>query len=1282
LPRTIPSNDPAHPSGVTSTINITDTGNIQSLKLTGINIKHNFIGEISAYLTHGAKMVIIGDDPGAVAVTSPQGCKGKNITNLTISDAGTKSIETNCTTSNPAYNPAYVYTPSSPLSLPPPATNTFYGDDISGTWDLRIVDRYDYDTNNGSLDSWCLEYTRPTNSTITLSPAENLLLPMGAATYPTGVTKDITIEASSGDNFEISRVEFVSVSTDAENDFIGSVVKELPLPAAIKADKTVKLGSPYTAVLTLAANDKYRFSALCKPTGNGLRTATFKITTNLPDPYDVLSFPLSCNGTVGVYSASVGAGDVNMGSTGLGSTTYKTFDVSNTGNYALTLNQSLSGTDTVIDLQSPAFPLTLALGETKTIKMKCTPSAAGSVNRTLTLSSSDTPNLSTSLDYNFTCAGNAPVAEFTPSSGTVNVGTVLEGANVTTKVIDVKNNNGFGSSAVLNLSSATITGTHPSAFSVVNLPTNIPGNSPNDPTGITVKCDATGLTGATTTGTNYTATLAFNTNDTAKSTVTFTLSCLVKKPEPIATFTPAPNMLNFNTVGSAGGEVAIGIDNGSSATKDLVVTSAGFTPADTVAFELVDAAGDDLAVGASLTIVASLSKTIKVKCKGNVLPGDYSAILTLTINHPDPAKQTITYPVSCTVANDNHPLYSSSPTHGSTIAVGSAQIGTGTWSSSQAIIQVSEIGNDTLKVNVDSLSSEDFAIDSPTLPFTIANNDPPVDIKVKCKPAVAGSSNTATLKLKASDTTDNPVSNYPTPTYNLSCTGLIPAYSSTPTAPSGTINVGTVAVGSAVTTKLKISNSGNALTNLAVNTPVITGTHLNDFSITAGFTAGLPLSVAQGGGTKSVTINCSPTAVGSRVATLQLTTNDPNKATVTYTLSCTGIQGFGTVYSSDPAVIKDPVTSKWSGVIDFGNVPLHTTAPKTLKISESGDTILNVGKPAIATDFLTGDTTTFAVTNDDATLFTTSGSNPFNPGFFISDGTAAKVINLTCQPTTEGAHTATLQLRTDDNDASKATVTYTLKCNGVKAVYSSSPLPAPASTFTCGSSPLLLGTLLGTNHTETLTVTELGTMDLKLSSPVFGGANPGDFAIVSPTFNSTTPITIADGGATAATTQDIKIKFTPSAAGIRTATLTFATNDSDKSPVTYDFSCPAISPGFSSTPAPSSLSCGGDTPAGFDRVETLSITETLGNVDLVVDSATFSGTNSGEFSILSPALTDFPLTIAKGATTAQEIKVKFKPTATGTRTATLTLATKDTTTLATNGTTTKAVTYNFSRQAP
>ncbi|MEZ5672279.1 MAG: hypothetical protein R3E08_07775 [Thiotrichaceae bacterium] len=63
-------------------------------------------------------------------------------------------------------------------------------------------------------------------------------------------------------------------------------------------------------------------------------------------------------------------------------------------------------------------------------------------------------------------------------------------------------------------------------------------------------------------------------------------------------------------------------------------------------------------------------------------------------------------------------------------------------------------------------------------------------------------------------------------------------------------------------------------------------------------------SVYYKGGGKVMTVTCAPTAVGTRTATLHLTTNDPLQSQVTYPLNCTGQEAIGTVYSSTPAVAK------------------------------------------------------------------------------------------------------------------------------------------------------------------------------------------------------------------------------------------------------------------------------------------------------------------------------------------------------------------------------------------
>ncbi len=204
-----------------------------------------------------------------------------------------------------------------------------------------------------------------------------------------------------------------------------------------------------------------------------------------------------------------------MGVTSLNSTLNHPFTISNTGEYALTLDSSfVTGGSSDISIQSPTFPLTLAKGATQTIMVQCTPKDVGGLrSRTLTLTSVDTPNLQPSgVSYTFECTGDAAVAQFSPSSGSkVNLGKILVGGSASSK-IGVMNNNGVGSSKELTLGTATLTG-DTSVFSFTQLTGNIAANA-TDSSRINVKCDATSLTTVTAiTGTTYTATLKVGTND-------------------------------------------------------------------------------------------------------------------------------------------------------------------------------------------------------------------------------------------------------------------------------------------------------------------------------------------------------------------------------------------------------------------------------------------------------------------------------------------------------------------------------------------------------------------------------------------------------------------------------------------------------------------------------------------------------------------------------------------------------------------------------------------------
>jgi len=99
-----------------------------------------------------------------------------------------------------------------------------------------------------------------------------------------------------------------------------------------------------------------------------------------------------------------------------------------------------------------------------------------------------------------------------------------------------------------------------------------------------------------------------------------------------------------------------------------------------------------------------------------------------------------------------------------------------------------------------------------------------------------------------------------------------------------------------------------------------------------------------------------------------------------------------------------------SGTISFGSVPVGSTIPGTLQISETGGQTLTVSNPHLG------------------------GANPadFSIGtafpLSLPNGSPPKTVQLSCTPHALGARTATLTLTT--NDAAQTTVVYTLTCTG------------------------------------------------------------------------------------------------------------------------------------------------------------------------------------------------------------------------------------------------------------
>jgi hypothetical protein len=351
------------------------------------------------------------------------------------------------------------------------------------------------------------------------------------------------------------------------------------------------------------------------------------------------------------------------------------------------------------------------------------------------------------------------------------------------------------------------------------------------------------------------------------------------------------------------------------------------------------------------------------------------------------------------------PIFASSPAAESSINFVAVPIG----GSVSAFIAVTNPGTEVLTLSAPGGLSQPFSV-TPTEAIEVLPAGPGVQIEVTCT-LNEGGNFTATLGYSTNDPAQSQVN------FNLTCTnfdGVTPVYASTP-LPGSEINLGTVAVGSQATETISISNPGNA--TLEVGAP---GGVIAPFTVTpeAAYT------VDPGGAAQPVTVACAPTEAGFFAFTLVYATNDPNRPTIRYSVLCTGVIPDVPAYGSSPLP---------GSIIDFGNVPVGSSAGINIAVVNQGSATLEVGAP-------TGLIAPFSVLPPAA--------------YTIDPGGEPQSIALSCSPFDIGTVETTLSYTT--NDPARPVVTYTLRCTGITVATSSrAVLPVvmrslPSNTPTVG----------------------------------------------------------------------------------------------------------------------------------------------------------------------------------------------------------------------------------------
>ena len=353
-------------------------------------------------------------------------------------------------------------------------------------------------------------------------------------------------------------------------------------------------------------------------------------------------------------------------------------------------------------------------------------------------------------------------------------------------------------------------------------------------------------------------------------------------------------------------------------------------------------------------------------------------------------------------------------------------------------------------------------------------------------------------------------------------------------------------------------------------------------------------SVAAGGNC-TVSVTFTPAASGARTATLRIADNasgSPQTVSLTGTGASTAL-----VASVSPTSLA------------FGNQSVGArSAAQTVTLTNSGNAALSV----TSLNFTGTNASDFAQTN-------TCGSS-------VAAGSNC-TISVTFTPAANGSRTATLSIA-DNASGSPQTLSLTGTGANTAPVASVSP-----TSLAFGNQPVG-----AKSAPQTVTLTNSGNAALSVTSLTFTGTNASDFAQTNTCGSS-----VAAGGKCT-----ISVTFTPAASGSRTATLSIADN-AGGSPQTLSLTGTGASAALGASVSPTTLAFGNQSVGAKSAAQTVTLTNS-GSAALSVTSLNFTGTNASDFAQTNTCGSS----VAAGGKCT--ISVTFTPAASGSRTATLSIA--------------------------
>ena len=525
---------------------------------------------------------------------------------------------------------------------------------------------------------------------------------------------------------------------------------------------------------------------------------------------------------------------------------------------------------------------------------------------------------------------------------------------------------------------------------------------------------------------------------------------------------------------------------------------------------------------------------------------------------------------------------------------------------------------------------------------------------------------TATINIKNNDLNENPYN------FNIQGTGTLTPQEMTVTGNGQEIvdgdttpslsdhtDFGDIAVNGSIQERTyRIYNLGGANLKLTGSPKVqITGEHASDFTVVS-----QPESIVMGSSYTTLTVRFDPSANGTRNANLVIASNDEDENAYDFAIQGNGIgaaQPEMQVKGNGVEIADGDATPGASDYTDFGNVSVSGgTQNRTFTLLNIGNAELNLtGTPKVAIGGVhAGD---FVVTLD-----------PTTPVAVGKRGSTTFTVRFT--PGASGLRSATVSIANDDEDENPYDFAIQgtgvgpemlVKGNGVEIVDGDNT-PSPGDHTDFGSVSVSGGTL-----ERTFTLQNTGNASLNLAGTpkvVIGGSHAGEFTVIT---QPATPI--SPNGTTG-----FVIRFDPSEPGTRSASVSIANDDADENP--YNFAIQGTGTGVEMQVKGNGVEIvdGDNSPSLADHTdfgevlvngatqERTFVIHNLGNVNLNLTGSpkvVIGGSHAADFTV-----TTQPTTPVSGARANRRSRgqttftVRFDPSATGTRSASVSIANDDT----------------------